>query len=75
MSSYNQHSNPFHQYDTRYKPSLPQRTNACIPSWYHTNSTNTTTFNPNNYNSHTTTVTYSGTNNIPTFTTTYYNKK
>lgn len=28
MSGYNQQSNPFHQYDTRYKPELPQRTNG-----------------------------------------------
>lgn len=73
MSSFNQNSNPFHQYDTRYKPILPERTNAFIPSWYSNNTiSNTTTFNTNNY---TTTVTYSGTNNVPTFTTTYYTKK
>jgi hypothetical protein len=76
MSSYNQNSNPFHPYNTRNKPSLPQRTYALVPwSTNNTSSTTTSNFNPNNYNSHTTTVTYGGTNKVPLFTTTYYNKK
>jgi hypothetical protein len=74
MSSYSQNSNPFHQYDTRYKPSLPQRTNAIVPNWMNSN-TNVVTFNPVNYSHHITTVTTSGPNNVPMFTTTYYNKK
>ncbi len=73
MSSYNQQSNPFHQYDTRYKPSLPQRQNAILPSWMNNNNNNTVvTFNPANYSHHNTTVTSSGQNNVPMFTTRYY---
>lgn len=34
-------SNPFHQYDTRYKAAPPQRTNANVP-WQ----TTTVTYNP-----------------------------
>lgn len=52
MSNYNQTSNPFHQYDTRYKPDLPVRMNANTP-WTTTTynpsyNTNYSTFNNNN---------------------------
>lgn len=43
MSGFPQQSNPFHQYDTRYKPSLPQRTNA-MAFWERPNYVPTTNY-------------------------------
>ena len=73
MSGYNQQSNPFHQYNTRNKPTIPKRTDAFMPTSTNSNTT-VSTFNPANYSHHKTTVTFSGPNNVPMFTTTYYNK-